>query len=77
MKPHKTPQIKKNRLGKLMSKIKNLGVNVLTGLRLDLGCNIITAAALAVDITMTASNRHGISTEQSINPLCTNGVSGL
>jgi hypothetical protein len=67
------PQIKENRLGKLMPKMENLGGNILTGLRLDLGRNTTTAAALAVDITMIASNRHGISREQTIKPLCRNG----
>jgi len=50
LKPHDKPQIKENRLGKLMSKIEKLGGNALSGLRLDLGCNTITAGALAVDI---------------------------
>jgi len=71
------PQINKNRLGKLLPKMENLGGNILTGLRLDFGFNTITAAALAVDITVTASNRHGISTEQTIKPLCRNGGSVL
>jgi hypothetical protein len=73
LKPHDKPQIKENRLGKLMPKTENPGGNALRGLRLDLGCNTITAATLAVDITMTASNRYEISTDQTINPLCRNG----
>lgn len=60
-----------------MPKTENLGGNALRGLWLDLGCNTITAAALAVDITTTASNKHEISTEQTINPMCRNGGSVL
>jgi hypothetical protein len=52
-KPHDKPQIEENRLRKLMPKMENSGGNALSRLWVDLGFTIITAAALAVDATMT------------------------